>query len=79
MDNRVIARKLVHQLRGRQMTGAGACSPIGLLTHHLVHDRRVWRLCDELLDMLRKHRAVEFIDLADWSNQHAANFSEAKF
>jgi hypothetical protein len=71
VENEVIARALVRQLRGRRMAEPDA--PIGLLTHHLVHDGPIWRLCDELLDTLRSHDAVGFLDLADWSSQNAAN------
>jgi hypothetical protein len=78
VDSAVIARALVHQLRGRRKAGqAQSSSPIGLLTHHLAHDAAIWRLCDELLDMLRRQDAVEFIDLAEWSNQHGANVRDA--
>jgi peptidoglycan/xylan/chitin deacetylase (PgdA/CDA1 family) len=72
VDTRVIARALVQQLLGRRMAGPDAGAPIGLLTHHLVHDAAIWRLCDELLDVLRQHGAVAFVDLADWARQHGA-------
>jgi hypothetical protein len=71
VENRIIARGLAQQLRGRRMAEPGA--PIGLLTHHLVHDGPIWRLCDEVLEVLRSHAAVEFLDLADWSSQNAAS------
>lgn len=35
--------------------------PIGLLTHHLVHDEAVWDFVDALLTMLLKHPAVEVL------------------
>jgi hypothetical protein len=71
VENGIIARALVRQLRGRRMAEPDA--PIGLLTRHLVHDGPIWRLCDELLDTLRTHDAVEFFDLDDWSNRNAAH------
>jgi hypothetical protein len=71
VENGAIARALVRQLRGRRRSEPDA--PIGLLTHHLVHDEPIWRLCDDLLDTLRSHDAVEFVDLADWSSRNAAN------
>jgi hypothetical protein len=49
-----------------------ACSFCQLGRYNLVHDDAVWRLCDEVLDMLRRHDAVEFIDVAKWS-RHAKN------
>jgi len=71
-ENRLVAREFAHQLRARRMAGPAARSPIGLLTHHLVHDARIWRLFEELLDMLRRHDAVEFTDVEDWLKQHTA-------
>jgi len=35
--------------------------PVGLLTHHLVHDPWVWALVRELLTVLSAHRAVRFV------------------
>jgi hypothetical protein len=77
MDNKVIARALAQQLRGRRK-GADTSPPIGLLTHHLVHDAAVWRLCDAVLDMLLQHQAVGFVDLADWTRQNGANIHNIK-
>lgn len=68
-DTRIIADRLVQQLRGRRRVALAASQPIGLLTHHLVHDGAIWRACDQLLDVLRRHDAVEFIDIADWSDR----------
>jgi hypothetical protein len=73
MDSAVIARAVVHQLRGRRKGGRAASSPpIGLLTHHLAHDAATWRLCDDLLEMLRRQDAVKFIDLAEWADIHGS-------
>jgi hypothetical protein len=35
--------------------GADRDEPIGLLTHHLVHDEAVWRFCEALLDELARN------------------------
>jgi glycosyltransferase involved in cell wall biosynthesis len=35
--------------------------PIGLLTHHLVHDAVAWDTLDRLLEMLSGHAAVQFV------------------
>jgi hypothetical protein len=37
--------------------------PIGLLTHHLVHDEAVWTFCESLLARLAGHAAVRFPSL----------------
>lgn len=42
-----------------------AAQPIGLLTHHLVHDAWIWAFLDGLLKTLRSHRCVRFIAAKD--------------
>jgi predicted glycosyltransferase len=37
--------------------------PIGLLTHHHVHDEAVWAFCEELLSRLAEHSIVRFVNL----------------
>ena len=37
---------------------AGDAEPLGILTHHLVHEEASWELLDELFGMLAKHPAV---------------------
>jgi hypothetical protein len=36
--------------------------PIGLLTHHLLHDHAVWEFCEELLAHLADHPGIRFVD-----------------
>ncbi|QGY02797.1 glycosyl transferase family 28 [Methylobacterium mesophilicum SR1.6/6] len=48
-------------LHGLAETIAGG-RPIGLLTHHLVHDAAIWRFVDELLTVLLKHPAVHALN-----------------
>lgn len=45
---------------GRMMEILDAGEPIGLLTHHLVHDGATWRFVDRLLALLAGHPAVRF-------------------
>lgn len=40
--------------------GANRAGPIGLLTHHLVHDEATWAFCEELLGRLAAHSSVRF-------------------
>jgi hypothetical protein len=40
----------------------GVPEPIGLLTHHLVHDDAIWLFCEELLRRLAKYSIVRFVD-----------------
>src|SRR5262249_43366533 len=58
-----IAGELVGYLSVRRNGFVDPRSPIGLLTHHIVHDERIWATCDELLTVIRSHRATEFMDL----------------
>jgi hypothetical protein len=37
---------------------ADAPEPIGVLTHHLVHDEAIWTFCEALLERLAAHPAV---------------------
>jgi hypothetical protein len=36
--------------------------PIGLLTHHLVHDEPIWFFCEQVLDHLLR-RKVRFLQI----------------
>lgn len=44
----------------QQQAEAPDREPIGLLTHHLVHDEKLWRLLERLLKTLSAHPAVSF-------------------
>ncbi|WP_285294544.1 glycosyltransferase [Aureimonas altamirensis] len=44
--------------------------PVGLLTHHLIHDGATWRFVDRLLALLARHPAVRFCSAHGmWSRQ----------
>jgi predicted glycosyltransferase len=45
-EEKLLARFTAH------VAGAPADEPIGLLTHHLIHDEAVWRFCESLLEHL---------------------------
>jgi hypothetical protein len=47
----VLASELERRLAGDQ-------EPIGILTHHLVHEEKSWDLLDELFGLIAKHPAV---------------------
>ena len=70
-DTKTIVNQLVRQLRGRRLGLLAADTPIGLLTHHLAHNEPIWRSCDQALEFLRSHQAVEFIDVARWADEHS--------
>lgn len=60
-----LAEKLASLIRDRQ----GEPRPIGLLTHHLVHDASAWAFLEICLEHLGRHPAVHFASapaLLDW-------------
>jgi hypothetical protein len=69
----VVSDCLVQQLRGRRLGLLKSDAPIGILTHHLVHDEPVWHALESLLDFLRSHASVEFIDVGQWIDGYAAD------
>jgi predicted ATPase len=72
-ETRTIANNLVQQLRGRRLGLLAADKPIGLLTHHLAHNERIWCACEQVLEVLQSHKAVEFIDVAQWADEYSPN------
>jgi hypothetical protein len=56
-----VAAQVVGQLRLRRRGFLPPDYPIGILTHHLVHDERIWALCHDLLQFLRAHDTVDFL------------------
>jgi hypothetical protein len=63
-DVESVAAALIEQLRLRRKGFLPFAHPVGLLTHHLAHSERVWLLCDELLEVLKSHGAVDFLSAA---------------
>lgn len=51
---------LCRELRERREGRRDPHEPIGLLTHHRVHDQAIWDLLDRLLDRLAGHPALEW-------------------
>ena len=48
--------QLLGLLEDRRRSGDG--EPVGLLTHHLVHDAAAWQFCERLLELLARHRGA---------------------
>jgi peptidoglycan/xylan/chitin deacetylase (PgdA/CDA1 family) len=69
-----IAADLVENLRFRRKGFLEASHPVGILTHHLVHDDEVWRICDELLELLKRHRATEILNVAEFIDAGTRHF-----
>jgi peptidoglycan/xylan/chitin deacetylase (PgdA/CDA1 family) len=56
-------RRLIGALRLRRLGLVKRSAPIGLLTHHLVHDAAGWRLIRALLSHLVAHKSVAFLPI----------------
>lgn len=54
-DSDAILARLAHAMAARRQDDA---EPIGLLTHHLVHDEALWRFTAGLLEELARHPAI---------------------
>jgi hypothetical protein len=63
-----IAMSLVGHLRLRRNGFLDADDPIGIMTHHLFHDDTIWNVCDVMVDVLRQHPAVKFVDVREIFN-----------
>lgn len=59
-EPRVVIRSLLAALRLRRAGLVSSRRPIGILTHHLVHDDGAWDLAGTLLARLRSHPAATF-------------------
>jgi predicted glycosyltransferase/peptidoglycan/xylan/chitin deacetylase (PgdA/CDA1 family) len=55
LSEEAIIAQLAAAVSARLDGSADPDEPIGLLTHHLIHDESVWRFCEALLDRLRRH------------------------
>ncbi len=56
---------LTAQLAARRADSGLTGAPLGIMTHHLVHDRRCWRFLDRLYSLLTNHPGVRFLSGAD--------------
>jgi hypothetical protein len=56
---------LTAQLAARRGDSCPTETPLGIMTHHLVHDRRCWRFLDRLYSLLTNHPGVRFLSGAD--------------
>jgi hypothetical protein len=69
-DAEIIVNQLLQHLRGRRLGLLTADAPIGLLTHHLVHNEGIWSRCEEILDVLQSHDTVKFVDVGRWADEY---------
>lgn len=66
-----ICDAIMRSLRPRRMGLLASEIPVGLVTHHLVHDDRIWGACDDALDVVRNHRAAEFVHVGQFFRTNA--------
>ena len=58
-----VIRSVILALRLRRFGLVEAARPIGVLTHHLVHDEGIWSLARELLGRLCQHQNAVFVPI----------------
>lgn len=63
---------LVQHLAARRNGYRDFAEPTGILSHHLAHNEAVWRFLGDLLDFLRDHPAVNWVDAASIWNTSSA-------
>jgi len=66
-----VAMRFVGELRLRRKGYVRIDAPIGILTHHLVHDEAIWSRVAQLLDVLSVSPAVTFRQAARLSAEYA--------
>jgi hypothetical protein len=60
-----ILREILLNLCARRSGRSDASEPIGLLTHHQVHDLETWEFLRDILQVLITHPAVRWVDPFD--------------
>ncbi len=73
-----VATDLLGELRLRRKGYIPPHTPIGVLTHHLVHDEPTWRSFEELLENLAAEPAVRLCGAADVIDNSAAASASKK-
>jgi hypothetical protein len=64
-----VAAQIVGELRLRRKGYIRTDAPIGILTHHLVHDEAIWTSLEQLLGVLCQNSAVAFQQAARLSTE----------
>jgi hypothetical protein len=66
----VLVRQFTRLITETAQEPAGAREPIGLLTHHLVHDEAVWAFLGRLFRTLARSGAVRFVAASSIFDPH---------
>ena len=61
----IVLHRLLGELRMRRKGSLPVDYPIGILSHHLVHDEAIWLAMERLLDDLASDGAAEFVTCQD--------------
>jgi hypothetical protein len=59
-----LAADLTAQLALRRRDSGPIEAPLGIMTHHLVHDQQCWTFLDRLYSLLTNHPGVRFLSVA---------------
>ena len=60
----LLAKLIEDRVSARGQEAGQEAGPIGILTHHLVHDGWIWRSVEDMMHRLGAHRAVRFVGAA---------------
>ena len=65
-----VALAVLGELRARRKRHIDPAAPIGILTHHLVHDDAIWDVCTRLFEVLRGSGVAVFPELRPLADAH---------
>jgi hypothetical protein len=56
---------IIGELKARRTSASEPDEPLGLLTHHLVHDEETWAFLPRFLEVTSAHPAARWVDARD--------------
>jgi hypothetical protein len=65
LDEATVFYQFARAIEARLAGTADPDEPIGLLTHHLVHDEAVWRVVESLLDRLSRTAKLSYVSAGE--------------
>ncbi|MEH6402351.1 MAG: polysaccharide deacetylase family protein [Sneathiella sp.] len=63
LEDEKILRLCINHLKARRTGFVDKSEPTGFLTHHLIHDEKLWEVTFKLLGFLSSHQAVRWVTL----------------
>jgi hypothetical protein len=73
--NRRIFEKAVRALSARRLGFLPVAQPIGILTHHLLHDEDAWKYLSQILTLTARHPAVRYLPSEELSTKFGPSIS----